>query len=82
MNMTLELNKEKKRINPYSTNLFYLQNMTELQMKLLQKIYWVEEYKVIRNSLWSLPYAWVTKEDAKYSITFFIANLDTVIMGL
>jgi hypothetical protein len=80
--MPLELNKEKKCINLHSTNLFYLQNMTSLQMELLKKIYWVEEYKVIQDRLWSIPNAWVTKEDAKYSIKFFIAKLDTVIMEL
>ena len=79
--MTLELNKEKKRINPYSTNLFYLQNMTELQMKLLKKMEWRSGFQYIHDDLEPVPVTY-THKNIEYSIELFINDLNNAVKWL
>ena len=69
--------------NPYNTNRNYLDNMTNLQMKLLNKMIWVD-HSYIRDSfsLWILPTAMGTEKEVKESMKYFIRDLNEDIMRL
>ena len=78
--MSLDLHKTYKYVNPYWTNLNYLQGMFEAQTKLLEEVEWNEGY--INTSLWNVPVAWPIKMNAKITIKGFISVLNYKIMGL
>lgn len=80
--MTLWINTTDKYTDAYYTNWSYLNNMTDLQMKVLEEMGWYEDY--IGITLWRIPAPWVFpyKKDAKYSTKDFIDDLNERIMGL
>ena len=69
--------------NPYNTNRNYLDNMTNLQMKLLNKMIWVD-HSYIRDGffLWFIPNAIVNEKKAKESVESFTISLNEKIKGL
>ena len=64
-------------VNPYFTNWFYLDNITKLQVKLLEEMTWSEYSKSIDNSLWDFPWAWPDENHVKDSAKNFIYSLNT-----
>lgn len=80
--MSLYLNKVEAYADPYRTNWFYLDNMTNLQMKALEGIEWNKASKHIRAGLLSVPWAWYNKKTIKDSVKYFIDNLNDEIMVL
>ena len=80
--MTLYLNKVEAYADPYRTNWFYLDNMTNLQMKALNEITWDKYYRRIHTELWVVPLAWSDEKSPKYSIEGFIVELNGEIKRL
>jgi len=80
--MTLFLNEKEIYENSYYTNWNYLQDMSELQMELLQGMEWDEDYEHILTGLSDLPWAFSYKKDAEYSIKEFIDDLNKELRGL
>ena len=66
--MTLNLDKKEGYANSYHTNLLYLRNMTDLQVKPLNEITWHEFFKYIHTGLRDVPNAWKRKKDTKDSM--------------
>jgi hypothetical protein len=78
--MSLNLNKNENYTNSYDTNWGYLNNMTDLQMKALEKITWYGHY--IHTNLMFIPWARFSNLDAKKITEAFIKRLNEDIMGL
>ena len=79
--MSLDLNERDKYANAYQTNLNYLDNMTSLQVKLLQEGMGGHE-KFIYTGLGYVPYTLPSKTYAKDSVKESILDLNTEIMEL
>jgi len=80
--MTLDLTKKYKHTNPYNTNWHYLQNMTSLQVKAINRMNWIKSYREIHTGLGYVPKIWIDKEYTKNSVELFIITLNIKIMGL
>ncbi len=72
--MTLHLHKSEIYADPYRTNLFYLRNLTELQMIPLEEMKWIGAE--INGDLWSVPWAWIDKKNTKDSAEGFMKRLN------
>ena len=79
--MSLDLKKHIKYANAYQTNLNYLDNMTSLQVKLLQEGMGGHE-TLIYTGLWYVPWAFSNEENVKGSVERFISDLNKELMGL
>lgn len=79
--MSLDLKKHIKYANVYQTNLNYLDNMTSLQVKLLEEGMGGHE-TLIYTGLWYVPYTLASKTYAKDSVKDFIDSLNYDIMEL
>jgi hypothetical protein len=73
--MSLDLNERDKYANAYQTNLNYLDNMTSLQVKLLQEGMGGHE-KFIYTGLGYVPYTLPSKTYAKDSVKESILDLN------
>ena len=80
--MTLILNKSIIYADPYRTNRFYLTGLATLQMIPLEGIDWDRKYKVLRTSLWGIPWAFDNKKSTKVSMEHFISDLNYIIKEL
>ena len=79
--MALNIDKKETYANPYYTNWFYLDNMTEFQVKLLEEMTWNEKH-IINANAWGIPNAQASKRNAKITINLFIGDLNEKIMEL
>ena len=80
--MTLWLSETSEYVNPYSTNWHYLDNMTYLQMKPLEKMRYDNFFPYIHIDLWIIPITNTLKKDIGSSVENFIENLNTAIKRL
>ena len=62
--------------NPYFTNWFYLDNMTDLQVKLLKGMRWDESHIDTDTDLWFIPITRVRKTTAEITTDIFIERLN------
>ncbi len=80
--MSLDLDESAIYANPYTTNWYYLRNMTKLQVKALEEMEWDGEYIRDGFGLWVVPLAWVDKKRTEDSVEDFIIELNNKINGL
>ena len=80
--MSLWVNKDSNYVNSYNTNLHYLDNMTELQLKALRTMLWSEENKYLHTGLKHIPGAWAYKKYTKISVEAFRNQLNNELKRL
>ena len=69
-------------VNPYYTNWYYLQNMTELQVKILKGMEWRSGFQYIHDDLEEpVPYINIYT-NGNYSVKYFISALNNVVKRL
>ena len=77
--MSLCIDKDVVSVNPYLTNLYYLQNMTKLQMKALNEIDYgmrwdirlMDAFEYIHINLNSVPYVLGDEKENGYEDTLY-----------
>ena len=68
--------------NRHFTNWFYLDNMTDLQVKLLKGMRWDKSHIDTDTDLWFIPISWVSKTKAERITDIFIGDLNKRITEL